>query len=469
MRSPRSLRARLTASFVVLGGLLVVVASIGVSSLLGRAVWRPLDAALEEESVGLALILRADETKPPDEEWPPDDGSDDIAVAVAQIGSERDLGPAKFVAVVDHHGDSLAVHGTIPGGFSPVPARDDGLGRAEFLSEGGHLYRVVRHPVPGGGWIAIGVRADRQVQSLARARLALGLGATAFLIVLGAMAWQITTRATSEIDRVASELEALEADSLHHRVAHRDTTEVDRLAGALNRMLARLDHAVSHLRRFTADAAHELRTPLAALRARIEGTLATTPSVDAYRDGLLDALEQTERLTLLAEDLLTLSAVESAESLPNEDVDLTSLAREVCEFLEPVAAEQNRVLAISAEESTLVRGSSKLLKRVFINLLDNAFRHTAMGGRIDVGVSRCGTSIRASVRDEGPGFTPNDPDLLFRRFGHGSSAHAGAGLGLAICQEIVRKHRGRIEIATAAETGTTVSFELPAAPQSAAA
>ncbi len=466
-RGPRSLRVRLIATFVGLGSLLVVVAAIGVSSLLGLAVWRPLDAALEEEAVGLGLILRADDVEPPHEEWPPDDGADDLVAAVAQIGLERDLGPAKFVSVVDHHGTSMTTHGKLPDGFTPVPTDGDGRSRAAFLSDGEHVYRVVHHPIPDGGWIAIGVRTDRQVQSLARARLALGLGAVAFVVVLGAIAWQITTRATSEIDVMAAELEALEADSLHRRVTQRDTTEVDRLAAALNRMLARLDRAVSQLRRFTADAAHELRTPLAALRAHIEGALAAKVSVDNYRNGLLDALEQTERLSLLSEDLLTLSAVESAESLADEEVDLASLAREVCEFLQPVAEEQGRTLAVSFDPSTVVRGSPKLLKRVFINLLDNAFRHTAIGGRIDVRVAQLGDYIQASVRDEGPGFDAGDTALLFRRFGH-SSKTGGAGLGLAICDEIVRKHRGLIEISSAVAMGTTVSFQLPTTPSSVA-
>ena len=456
---PRSLRVRLTASFVVLGGTLVLVASIGVSDLLGRAVWRPLDAALEEETVQLGLILRTNDGAAGNEELP-SEGEHDLVRAVAQIGSEHDLGPAKFVAVIDHRGSMLASHGQVPDVFRLPPSPDDARDRAEFFADGSHVYRVVRHAIPGGGWSSIGVRADRQIQSLSRARFGLSAGAILFLAVLGALAWQITTRATAEIDGVAAELEALAADSLHRRLVGRDTTEVDRLVVALNRMLARLDDAVSHLRRFTADAAHELRTPLAALRARIEGALAADPSASAYRDGLIDGLEQTERLTLLAEDLLTLSAVESADFLPDEEVDLASLTREVGEFLEPVAEEQGRTLTISAAAGAIVRGSPRLLNRVIVNVLDNAFRHTRAGGNIDIDVKHHGTAVRVSVRDEGPGFD-DDPELLVRRFARGRSEHAGAGLGLAICHEIVRAHHGRIQITSSAEKGTTVSFEIP--------
>ncbi len=457
---PRSLRVRLTASFVLLGAVLVAAATLGVSELVARTVWLPLDAALEEEATDLALVLheelREAKTHP--------SGDGDAADAVAQIAGERDLGKEKFVAIVDREGRPLAVHGPIPEGVLSTVTRADRAARAYFVSGGDRTYRVVRHPDRDGGFVVVGVRADRQRHSVARARVALGVGAAAFLVVLGAIAWRITTRATAEIDGVTGELEALEAESLHRRLSGRDTTEIDRLVAALNRLLSRLDRAVTHLRRFTADAAHELRTPLAALRARLENALANDGAPDAQRDGLLDALEQTERLSRLAEDLLTLSALESAESVADEDVDVSSVAREVCEFLEPVAEEQGRTLRLSAEPAALVHGSVKLLKRVFVNVLDNAFRHTAAGGSVDIDVARDGGVVRVQVRDQGPGFDDTDAERLFRRFGHRASPRGGAGLGLAISRGVVLKHHGRIELRSSPQAGTTVVVELPAAP-----
>lgn len=459
---PRSLRIRLTASFVLLGAVLVAAATFGVSALVARTVWLPLDAALEEEATDLALMLHEElrEAKP----QPAGDFDGDADDAVAQIAGERNLGKEKFVAIVDREGRPLAVHGRLPDGVLSTVTHGEHATHAYFVSGDERTYRMVRHPDRDGGWVVVGVRADRQRHSVARARVALGFGAAVFLVVLGAIAWRITTRATAEIDGVTAELEALEAESLHLRLSGRDTTEVDRLVAALNRLLSRLDHAVTHLRRFTADAAHELRTPLAALRARLETALASDGTPDAHRDGLLDALEQTERLSRLAEDLLTLSALESAESVADEDVDVASVAREVCEFLEPVAEEQGRVLQLSAGPATQVRGSVKLLKRVLVNVLDNAFRHTAAGGAIDIDVARADGVVRVQVRDRGPGFDDTDAERLFRRFGHRASPRGGAGLGLAISREIVLKHHGRIELRSSSQGGTTVVVELPAAP-----
>lgn len=466
---PRSLRVRLTASFVLLGGLLVLVAAIGASVLIGRAVWLPLDAALEEEAQDLALVLREEAR----ESRRQSGGGHEAGEAVAQIAGERDLGKNKFVAIVDGAGRPLATHGRIPEGVLATVLVGDPATRAYFVTDADRTFRVVRHPDAAGSWVVVGVRADRQRHGVARARLALGAGATALLLVLGMVAWRTTTRATAEIDGIAAELEALAAESLHRRVSRRDTSEVDRLAVALNGLLERLDRAVSHLRRFTADAAHELRTPLAALRARLETALASDGTADAHRDGLLDALEQTERLSILAEDLLTLSAIEAADDVVGDDapghggaarevVDLSSVAREVCDFLEPVAEEQGRVLTLTATPGALVAGSAKLLKRVLVNVLDNAFRHTRDRGGIAVAVERGGEMVTVRVRDDGPGFDASDPERVFRRFGHRSSPRGGAGLGLAICQEIVRKHRGRLEVQSDPHAGTTVVVSLPA-------
>src|SRR5262249_20438904 len=159
-----------------------------------------------------------------------------------------------------------------------------------------------------------------------RASVALGGGAIAMLCAIGVLAWSITARATREIDAITKELEALETASLAGRVQPRQTAEVAQLAEALNRLLSRLEVANRRLQRFTADAAHELRTPVAALRAHLEVALARPASIKGYKDGLLDAIEQTERLSVLANDLLTLCAIESEDIVPASRVDVGALA-----------------------------------------------------------------------------------------------------------------------------------------------
>src|SRR5262249_21757498 len=207
-----------------------------------------------------------------------------------------------------------------------------------------------------------------------------------------------------------------------------------------NRLLARLEAAMGHLRRFTADAAHELRTPVAALRARLGGTLARAESSDRYREGLLDALEQTERLAHRTEDLLTLSAVEAGTAggpAEDETVQLDQLVREVAESLEPVAQEQGRRFSWEAKTGAGVRGSSPLLKRLVLNLVDNAFRHTPPSADVSVTVQARNGTATVEVTDRGPGISPADRTRVFERFRRGRGVTSpGRRLGPAPCAEL---------------------------------
>jgi signal transduction histidine kinase len=229
----------------------------------------------------------------------------------------------------------------------------------------------------------------------------------------------------------------------------------------LNRLLGRLEGAVTHLKRFTADAAHELRTPVAALRARLEVAIRGPASVDAYRDGLVDALEQAERLGRLAEDLLTLSTVEAGAARHEEDVRLDLIAREVVDALGPVAQEQGRTLDCIALDPVSVRGAPQLLKRVVLNLVDNAFRHTPADAPVLVGVSRHNGVAEIVVQDQGPGMSPDELANAFQRFARGRASTGGSGLGLALCREIVAAHGGRIDLASEPGRGTRVTVRLP--------
>lgn len=456
MKLPCSLRARLLLVFTVLSAVGVLAAAVAMAVLVEHAVWAPLDAGLEEEAETLAGILDRG-------------GAVDLARAVAVVGTESDFGPGKFVRVTRADGTVLAHSGNMPAELARAAPAGNGSGDAvRYLSVSvrGTPYRVVWHPAAGAGWAEIGVRAAAQVEAIARARAAIALTAAALLAALGLLAWRVTTRATSELERLASELETIEAGSLGRRLAPRHTAEVDRLAGVLNRLLARLEVAMEHLRRFTADAAHELRTPIAALRAKLEVALARGRSLEDYRDGLLDGLEQTERLTRLAEDLLVLSAIEvgrAGQASRQRTVRLDVLAREVADSVEPVAQEQGRNFTCRAAGPVLVRGDSHLLRRLDLNLLDNAFRHTPSGVPVELCVSGNHRGVATiEVSDRGPGIPLGERERVFERFYRGRSTGAGAGLGLALCREIALRHCGDIRLHSTPGTGTTVAVTLPA-------
>lgn len=456
----RSLRWRLTTLFVVVAAVAIGGGAAGMSRLLDTAVWAPLDAALEEEAETLAALL------------PLGDGHQ-LNLAVNAIGSETDLGPGKFVDIAEGGGSPIARAGNVPASVRATAISGDRP--RQTLQVPGHRapYRVVRVHASTGASVVIGVNVHRQLRTLGNARIAIVASAVGLLLLLAGLAWTITSRATGELGRLAEEIEAIEAGSLGRRVVHRRTLEVDRLAVVLNRLLARLEAAMSELRRFTADAAHELRTPIAALRAHLEVALGRSDSLEDYRDGLLDGLEQTERLGRLAEDLLTLASVEGGGldvAAAGETVQLDVLAGEVVDFLQPVAQDQGREFKGDLAPDTCVRGVPGLLKRVMLNLLDNAFRHTPPGTPVTLVVRSDGALTRIQVADAGPGIPAAELPTLFERFRRGRTSGPGAGLGLALCREIVARHGGQIAIDSRPGEGTRVEIEIPrvAAPAPAA-
>jgi signal transduction histidine kinase len=432
-------------AFTALATLVVLAAAGGVTVLLREAVWGPLDAALEEEAETLATL------------HPHRTG--ELAASVTRIAEETKDGGGKFIRVVAADGRVVAQAGSVPhelrfGAPGPVTRT-----RSALVSTGRVEHRVVWYPAPDGGWTEIGVRANRQVRLLRRTTWTIAGAALAMLATLLALASLVTTRATRELGRLAGELESVEAGSLDRRLVPRRTAEVDRLATVLNRFLGRLEAAVDRLRRFTADAAHELRTPIAALRAHIEVTLARAETPEAYREGLTDALEQTERLGKLAADLLTLTAVESGGGV-HDAVRLDVVAHEVTEVLDAVAQEQGRSFTCDAERA-VVRGAPDLLKRLIVNLVDNAFRHTPPSADVRLSVRAEGDTAAIVVSDAGDGMSAAEADGIFERFRRGRTASAGAGLGLAICREIASRHGGGIVLRSAPGAGTTVTVTLP--------
>jgi signal transduction histidine kinase len=446
----RSLRARLVLAFVAGAAAVVIAAAAGTMMLIARAQWTALDASLVEEAETLANLRHVGDPA-------------HFRQLVIQLAREPDLGPGKFIRVTGPRGDVVARAGTPPSGLASAPP--GGNPGPTALAVDGRSYRVAWYPT-GGGWAAIGLPVDGRAAT--RARWTIVGAAIGLLAALAALAWVITSRATRELDWLAAELETIEAGSLGRRLARRHTSEIDRLTSVLNRLLGRLDTAMSHLRRFTADAAHELRTPVAALRTHLEVALGRGGTAESYRDGLVDALEQSERLGRLAENLLTLSGVEAGSAaIHPEAVQLDDLVREVAESVEPLAEDQGRRFSCQVGAPVVVRGDPVLLKRVILNLVDNALRHTPLGAGVDLSIASENGVATLAVRDRGTGIPPEDIPRVFERFHRGRTTNGGSGLGLALCREIVARHGGDIDLTSTVGAGTTVTVTLPvsAAPR----
>jgi signal transduction histidine kinase len=294
------------------------------------------------------------------------------------------------------------------------------------------------------------------------------LGGAAALALVAAGGWWIARRALRPVERMTARAEAIRIDDLGGRVAvPAIDDELARLARTLNAMLDRLQDGVEARERLIADASHELRAPLAAMRTELDVTLAHDTLDAPARDALRLVRDDTVRLTRIVDDLLTLASVDQGRlELLIAPHDLSELAARALRAQRAGAAARGIELGVAGDE-VVADVDGDRLAQVLGNLVDNAIGHSPDGGRVRITLGRAGSETRISVRDEGPGIPPEARERVFERFSRQDPARrrGGAGLGLAICREIVDAHGGRIWIDDDDDdgpaTGTTVRISLP--------
>lgn len=242
--------------------------------------------------------------------------------------------------------------------------------------------------------------------------------------------------------------------------------ELGQLARTFNDMLARIERAFERQRQFTADAAHELRTPLSLMRSEIDLALARPREPQEYRAALDDLGVDVERVTHLVGTLLMLARADRGQlALTRGPLDLAETIAVVAEQFTESASEQG-VQLVSESQPAQMNGDEDLLVQVLVNLLDNALKHTPAGGTITLGCRADGGQVRLWVADTGSGISPEHLPHVFERFyradGGRARASGGVGLGLNICRSIVEAHGGTIVLASEPGRGTRVDISLPA-------
>jgi two-component system sensor histidine kinase TctE len=221
---------------------------------------------------------------------------------------------------------------------------------------------------------------------------------------------------------------------------------------------------VAERERFTADAAHELRTPLAVLRAGLEVALSRERSGTEYRSALEDALAGTDRLCRLAEDLLALARIDAgAESGAPSSVVLEEMLQELGDAWLPACSRRGIRMQVDAPRELSVRGNAGALYRLFNNLIDNAVAHSPQGGRVVLSAEGAPPWAHVTIADEGPGIRAEEASRVFDRFYRGAagSERSGSGLGLSIARKIAAAHAGRIALVDGRGGGCVLRVTLP--------
>ena len=285
------------------------------------------------------------------------------------------------------------------------------------------------------------------------------------LPVLGFAIWWVVGRSFRPLQRLSDELARRGPDDLQPLATDSMPIELSGLAGRLEELLLRVRESLDSERRFTSHAAHELRTPVAALRAQAEVALATKDP--AVRDSALHhCIEACDRMTRLVVQLLQLARADEAGGIAAAaPCELRAIAVRVLADSAPAAMTEGTTVALNASDAGIVMGDQALLEALVRNLVDNALRHGGAHGQVRVGLDRVKDAIRLTVEDTGPGVPPDTLERLGRRFYRATeTTGTGSGLGLSIVKRITELHGGSVSFRTgAAGKGLRVEMEMPAA------
>ena len=317
------------------------------------------------------------------------------------------------------------------------------------------------------GTVQVLVYSRLFARSAARVRDAF-VGALPVLLLLTAgLGWWLSRgslRPIADMTRAARRITANQLDETIPRTGSGD--ELDQLAATLNDMIARVREGMERVKRFSVDAAHQLRTPLTAIQNEIEVTLAKDRSEREYRVVLEDMLVQVATLSETVDGMLRLAQSEGGlDRAHRKRIEVDALVEEVVEFFAALAEERSIDLQVTSESKASVVGDPTWLHQLFANILHNALKYTPEGGRVAVAATADDTEVAISVRDDGVGMTEEDRARVFARFQRGSASSAGdgMGLGLALAREIARAHGGVIEVESAPGKGSTFTVRLPRA------
>jgi len=287
------------------------------------------------------------------------------------------------------------------------------------------------------------------------------------LLLAGGGGWMLARRALKPVDRMAETARRISAEHLTGRLEETGADdELDKLARTLNEMLGRLDAAFKEMRQFTADASHELQTPLTILKGEMEVGLRSLRSPEEYQRILKSALEETDRIAHLVEGLLLLARADAGVlRMDRRPVNLAQLIEEVSGQARILAEARSVNLRLGPVESVSAQGDHAHLRRLLLNLVDNAIKYTPPSGHVTISLQSEGGWASIRVEDTGIGIPPEDQARIFQRFYRSAGARlrgeGGAGLGLCIARSIAEAHGGRIELESTPGRGSTFTVFLP--------
>ena len=451
MRFPRSIRWRLQLWYGAL--LFVVLCGFGFTAfhLESARQFRRMDEGLQTRISGLVNTLRA----------APDRGQEKKRVPELRLTPEQ---TAMFGDEAGHYfviwmqaKDPILLSENAPADV-PKPDSHDRVVRMRGDLRESFLFSA---PVD---CVLVGRSITAEQSDLSRlAVMLIGIGALVFAAGLVG-GWWLVTRAIRPIENISATAAKIASGDLSQRISSTETdSELGKLAGVLNSTFARLDAAFTQQARFTADAAHELRTPVSVMLTQIQSALARERPAEEYREPLEACQRATQRMRRLIESLLELGRLDAGqEQMRRDECDLATIAADCVELIRPLATARGITIRTEISKATC-HGDAERIAQVMTNLLSNAIDYNHDGGSVHIATKRRNGSASFIVSNSGPGIPAQDLPLIFERFHRTDKARSGghSGLGLAIAKAIVQAHCGTIEASSEPGNMTTFSVTVP--------
>jgi heavy metal sensor kinase len=283
----------------------------------------------------------------------------------------------------------------------------------------------------------------------------------AVLLIAGLGGYWLSRRALAPVDQITEVARSISAQNMSSRLTVPNTgDELQRMSEAWNDVLERLESALDRIRHFTADASHELRTPIALIRGTAELALRRERDPDEYRRALLEVQSHAERMTDLTDSLLTLARADAVgAAMPFTTVDLSDLVLETVQQMKALAGQKQISLQTRMPvESVFVQGNATAIRRLLLILLDNAVKYTESPGRVEISISKTDHRVELAVTDFGVGMDASVLPHIFERFYRvdpSRGSNAGVGLGLPIAQMIAKAHGSSVEVESSLGVGST--------------
>jgi two-component system OmpR family sensor kinase len=470
MISFKTIKLRLTLWYVVILGIILSSFSVFLYFTLADSLYKGLDNRIRTMADIVASSARSPLGAGP--------SITDLDRIMTERFGIRPLG--RFVQILDESGrvggrsTNLRNVQQVPLSIQTLEAASKGRTTFETVQVmGKYPLRLVTMPITDKGRmvgiVQVGSSLEGVEEALHQLLLILLVAVPAALLLASAGGLFLANKALRPVDEITQIARRIGSGDLSQRIRiKRVNDELGRLAATFNEMIAKLEESFRRVKRFTADASHELKTPLTILRGEVEVGLKKRRTLNEYQRILNSNLEETSRMSRIVDDLLTLSRADMGElTMEREEVELSSLAREVRDDLQILAQEKGVQLKFMGDGFTTVEGDPLFLRQLILNITENGLKYTPSGGEVELKVQgdRDQGVVRIFVADTGVGIAPKDQKRVFDRFFRVDQARSrdtgGTGLGLSICQWIAQAHEGQIAVKSKLGKGSTFTVTIP--------